>query len=1315
MDGVRMNNNKICVLVVDSDPETLEANSGIIEKAGYRVLKADTGGRCLEIISAEPPDLVLVDVDLPGINGLEICRRIKNDPGSSGIFIVLVSDSPASSDRHAAELDAGADTVLTKPFTSRDLESRLRSNSRIIEAEQDLRKANVRIDSILQNIHTGTVIVDAEDFRILYANRAALEMIGFSEEELVGRAYKDFLCDEVSDGCPVINTGKDIYNRKGEIKLADGSRLTVLKTVLPIKYQDRNCILDCFVDISVREEAEREIREQGEMMGAMMDSAQDGIIIMEPGGLISNWNCGAEKIFGWSKNEVLGKDLHDLIAPERFHPEFRKAYEFFLNSGEGGAIGKTLELPAFRRDGNEFPVELSLSAFERKGEWHAIGLIRDISDRKKEEEKLRQTLEQQQALFHISPVGIMVQKNRVITSVNQRMADILGYTPEELVELDSEKLHLSRQNYEEFGEKYYWRLAEEKIIQLEYPVRHKDGHAVWCLFNGQAIEPPDLSKGTVWTVDDITDRKLAEQELKSTRDKLQRILDTAATAVFVVSPDRIVTSVNREFCDITGFSQEEAVGSHCDFLCGDPCLSFCGLYDTTQQKAIFRRECSIHSKDGRQLTIIKNAEVVRDEQGDIVQGIESFIDVTELVAARERAERINQKLGKSLMKEKELAAKAEMASTAKSEFLANMSHEIRTPMNGVIGMTGLLLETELTEEQREYAERISGSGDALMTIINDILDFSKIEAGKLDLEILDFDLRTTIDEMNDILAVRAHEKDLEYVSSIEPNMPCLLKGDPGRIRQVLINLIGNAVKFTAEGEIRLNILPEREEGDLEVVRFEVIDTGIGIPHERLDDLFDSFTQADSSTSRKFGGTGLGLAICKQLVTMMGGEIGAESKQDKGSTFWFNLPLEKQPDLSPAFPEMPSDLSSKRFLIVDDNETNRFVLRKQLEVLGTSLDEAIDGLSALDKLRNAAGSGVPFDLAIIDHQMPGMDGAELGRMIKKDKAISNTLLVMMTSVGQRGDSARMKEVGYEAYLTKPLKQVQLFDCLFKVSGLDKNRGKREELPIVTRFTLADEQLKSARILLAEDNITNQMVVSGILKKRGMRVNAVANGLEVVEALRKTPYDIVLMDVQMPEMDGIEATRKIREEGSGVLDHQVYVIAMTAHAMAGDREKCLDAGMDDYVSKPVRPEEMFAAIERGVRRSDNFHLSPAASRTKEKAEGGQLDLDIFNPEPLRERLDGDEEMIGMVLDMFQEESSRIVEDIEKAVMSGNAEEVAKNGHSLKGSSGNVGAAAMQRMSAAMEKSGKEGEIELLHSQLAELKSTFSLTIQAIKNQD
>jgi len=954
---------------------------------------------------------------------------------------------------------------------------------------------------------------------------------------------------------------------------------------------------------------------------------------------------------------------------------------------------------------------LSLSAVQRSGEWHAIGIIRDISERKEAEENLRHTLEALEAVFSVSLVGIMVLENLIVTSVNRRMAEILGYSPEELIGESPEKLHISRRNFEEFGEKYYWKLADREIVQLEYPLKHKDGYTVWCLFNGRAIEPPDLSKGAVWTIDDITERKRDEMEIKAARDKLSRILETAATAVFIANPDGIIISINREFSRITGYSPDEITGKHCSILEGVPCMEHCGLFDPEVPKPIVRKSCTVLTKDGRQLHILKNADVVRNRNGSVVEGIESFIDVTELVAARKKAETINERLKASIAKEKDLSAQAEIASRAKSDFLANMSHEIRTPMNGVIGMTGLLLETDLDDEQREYADRIAASGEALLTIINDILDFSKIEAGKMELEILEFDLRTTMDEMSDILAVRAQEKGLEYITNIDPDMPSRYKGDPGRIRQVLINLIGNSIKFTSEGEIRLNISAASQAGEENLqVRFEVVDTGIGIPGERVGSLFESFTQADSSTSRKFGGTGLGLAICRKLVEMMGGAIGVESEPGKGSTFWFVLPLEaREGDLEGA-PGIPEAFSRNRILVVDDNETNRFVLRRQLEVLKLTLEEAVDGYEALEMMRKASSQGIPFDIAILDHQMPGMDGAELGERIKKDEMLKDTVLVMMTSVGQRGDSARMREIGFDAYLTKPLKQSQLFDCLFKVSG--QKLGKKEDdqpRKIVTRHSLADERLRSARILLAEDNITNQLVVSGMLKKRGMKVNAAANGLEAVKALQEAPYDIVLMDIQMPEMDGLEATRKIRDRKSGVLDTGICIIAMTAHAMAGDRERCLEAGMDDYVSKPVRPAELFDAIEKGLR---NLGKSPQGAGEQAMEEKEPADAQVFDTTILEERLEGDREMIRMVLDMFREESSTIMESIEKAVAAGESGEAGGLGHSLKGAAGNVGALAVQEIALAVEKSGEEGNLEELERLVVKLREALRMTTQELE---
>ena len=659
--------------------------------------------------------------------------------------------------------------------------------------------------------------------------------------------------------------------------------------------------------------------------------------------------------------------------------------------------------------------------------------------------------------------------------------------------------------------------------------------------------------------------------------KLSRAVDQSPVSIVITDTLGIIEFVNPKFTELTGYTAEEAIGQNPRILKSDqtPPQVFERLWETISSGETWEGDVLNKSKDGTLFWEHSKISPLRDETGVITHYLAVKEDITE-----------KKNILEQLTSAKE---QAEAASLAKSSFLATMSHEIRTPMNGVIGMTGLLLETGLTDEQKEFTEIVRKSGENLLTIINEILDFSKIEAGKLDLEILDFDLRVALEDTADLLALRASETGLELICRIDPAVPSHLKGDPGRLRQIIINLVGNAIKFTRKGEVVISAALKSEEDGIATILFEVIDTGIGIPESRCGAIFEPFSQADGSTTRKYGGTGLGLAICKQLAELMGGTIGVTSIVGTGSTFWFTARFEKQSLAEKeckaslhTTSQQHADLTTARILVVDDNATNRKLMTTLLDHWGCRHEVTIGGAEGLALLLEAAHAGDPFRIALLDQEMPDMDGMELGRRIKADPLLESTLLVMVTSLARRGDVVVLEQIGFVGYLPKPVRQAQLYDCLelilSRATETQSSVSHQKPQGIVTRHTLAESGRPGVRILLAEDNVINQKVAQHMLKTLGYKADVVANGQEAVRALEMINYDLVLMDCMMPVLDGFEATAVIRDPVSGVLNHAVPIIAMTANAMKGDREKCLEAGMDDYLAKPVKKEQLGEMIQR-----------------------------------------------------------------------------------------------------------------------------------------
>jgi PAS domain S-box-containing protein len=851
-------------------------------------------------------------------------------------------------------------------------------------------------------------------------------------------------------------------------------------------------------------------------------------------------------------------------------------------------------------------------------------------------------------------------------------------------------------------------VASGRPYTLVYRVRHADGRTVWVEDHGR---PHREESGAASWIDgvlfDVTQRTAVDQDLLEHRARLRALMEAIPDFIYFKDADSNFTMISRALARSFGLQDpDEAVGkTDADFFTEEH-----ARLALDDEREIIRTGMPLIGLEEKETwpdghdTWASTTKLPRlDADGNVVGTFGISRDITARKLAEAQLEDTNRRLEAAIAEATDKTIQAEAANSAKGDFLANMSHEIRTPMNGIIGMIGLLIDTELDGDQRHYAEAVRSSSQSLLELLNDILDFSKIEAGSVELETLDFDLRALLDDFGSLPAVRAQARGLEFVCAMAPDVPADLSGDPGRLRQVLTNLAGNALKFTHQGEISVRVALVDETATDASVRFSVKDTGIGIPAARRERLFQKFTQADASTTRRYGGTGLGLAISKRLVELMGGEIGLESEEGVGSEFFFTLRFAKQAEQR-RVSAATGQIQGAHILVVDDNATNREVLSAQLRAWGARPVEAIDGPSALVTLARSRDAGDPFAAAILDMQMPDMDGADVARAIKADETLTDLRLVLMTSLGQRGDARQMEELGFAAYLVKPARQSDLFDSLSLVlAGPEDGRTRR---PIVTRHAMREMRRGAVRILLAEDNVTNQQVALGILRKLGLRADTVHDGHQAIESLERELYDLVLMDVQMPEMDGFEATRRIRDPDSAVLRHDVPIIAMTAHAMQGDREQCLAAGMDDYVTKPISAQTLGAALDRWLPREDPdraSHSAPDRGAAGSSSQGpGAV---VFDRAGLLSRLMDDAELVRVVVAGFLDDAPRLIAALTESVSSGDTPAAIRHAHTIKGASASVGAEAMCAIAERIEAAAIVGDDGAIRRLLPDLESSFA----------
>ena len=1113
------------------------------------------------------------------------------------------------------------------------------------------------------------IIAKNLDGKIVSWNRGAEQMYGYTAEEAIGQPLSVLVPPEGKEEFQLLEAsllqGRGLAQYETVRLARDGRRIAVALSVCALRDETGKVVGTSGIarDITARKHVEEMLQLREERFRTAFQLAPFGMCLAAPDRTLLQVNDTLCRMLGYSAQELLQKTWRDFTHPE----DLERSYAAARDLAAPDASPVCVEKRYIRKDGQIVWVRLRIAVVRSDaGSWHYITHVEDITEQKIAGEALRRSEEKYRRLVANLPDVIWTSDLEAGTPyISPNVESVFGFTAEEVcaggADLWFERVH--RADVSRVQLAYEALFANEVPFDEEYRVQRKDGEWIWVHDRASRTYIHDGVRYTDGVFTDVTARHRAEDALVQSERRYRTLFERNLAGVFRADANGLVIDCNEALCRLLKYeSLEEIRGLSPAEIYYDPEEGRQGLERLIRDRTRTNKDVCLRTKDGKPVWVLASASVIQEDSQTFIEG--TVLDIT------------SRKLAEEELRQAKEAAEA--GSRAKSRFLANMSHEIRTPMNGVIGMTRLLLTTGLSDQQRRYAEVVRSSGETLISLIDHILDLSKIEAGKMVLETADFDLRAMLEGVVEMLAIQANRKGLELTCFIAPETPSLLRGDPGRLRQILVNLAANAVKFTSRGEVAIRVEPDGQTDQTATIRFTVVDTGIGIRKDVAGALFSPFVQADSSTTRKFGGTGLGLTISKQLAEMMGGRIGFVSEEGRGATFWFTAVLEKQPASAPSPAHRIADLRGMRVLVVDDNASNRHAVRAILHFLGCRSAEAANEKEALEVLSRASDSGDPFAAALVDQTMPDPAGDALAIRLACSAEFQNTRFFVMTALGQdqAGENLSHSPIGR---ISKPITETHLREAL--------TGALRQTDPTISRTVDAgipchDAAKAHVRILVAEDNPVNKEVLLALLRQFGYTADAVSNGAKAVDALRKRRYDLTLMDCEMPEMDGFEATSFIRNNKDAVYDPAMPIIAVTAGAMAGDRERCLQSGMNDYLSKPIEPDRLAEILQKWLRAAKPVESAPTIPLDQTR---------VFDEADLLRRLMGDRAIARKVIQRFLQDATTQLENLRTELAVGDAPSVRRRAHSMKGAAGNVAAGALRAIALEAEQAAAANRLD------------------------